>query len=175
MRVILAKFYLDLGNIPNNNTWTSTWEECFTNAMREMLRWEMQAHEGHSTDSEIRELSNDLVHKVIPRLIRPMETGGLKIIPCLLHCDLWPGNAKHHKSDDRMMFYDSGACWGHNEGSMPVFKIEDIRSLHSPADLAEFRAPRYQLGPEYMEAYHRIIKKSEPVADWKDRNHLYAM
>ncbi len=84
--------------------------------MKQMLEWEMKAHVGDDTDQEMEDLSKKLIGLVVPRLLRPMETGGRSIIPVLVHGDLWPGNVKHDASTGRVMIYDSGACWGHNEG-----------------------------------------------------------
>ncbi|KAM0456593.1 hypothetical protein ACHAO4_003623 [Trichoderma viride] len=106
----------DLGNIPTDNTWCSTWEAFFTRAMKNMLDSEMKTHRDEDTDKEMKGLSKKLVNIVIPRLIRPMESEGRSITPVLVHGDLWPGNAKHDTSTGRLMIFDSGACWGHNEG-----------------------------------------------------------
>ncbi|PMD18637.1 hypothetical protein NA56DRAFT_680630 [Hyaloscypha hepaticicola] len=50
------------GNLAQDNTWTDTWEEYYKN--------------------------NILVEKVIPRLLRPLETGPITLQPCLIHGDL---------------------------------------------------------------------------------------
>lgn len=84
--------------------------------MKNMLDSEMKTHRDEDTDKEMKGLSKKLVNIVIPRLIRPMESEGRSITPVLVHGDLWPGNAKHDTSTGRLMIFDSGACWGHNEG-----------------------------------------------------------
>src|SRR5271154_4577929 len=74
------------GNIPMNNGWCDTWEEYFTRAMKESLRLEREIQ---GADEEMGRLAEDLVAKVIPRLLRPMETNGRCVEPVLLHGDLW--------------------------------------------------------------------------------------
>lgn len=101
-----------LANVPNDNTWCGTWEEWFTNAMRQMIQAEKNSH-GH--DDQLKELTDALFTKVIPRLLRPLESGGRKIKPCLIHSDLWPGNVKLDAGTDRLLMFDSCAYWGHNE------------------------------------------------------------
>jgi protein-ribulosamine 3-kinase len=103
-----------LGNIANDNTWTDTWEEFFTVAMRRML---MLEEKSHGQDPELTELSKALFEKVIPRLMRPLETGGRSIQPCLVHSDIWLGNVKPDAETEEPIIFDSCAFWGHNEGS----------------------------------------------------------
>lgn len=74
-----------LANVLNDNTWCESWEEWFTNAMKRMIQAEENSH-GH--DEKLKELTHALLTKVIPRLLRPLETGGREIRPCLIHSDL---------------------------------------------------------------------------------------
>ncbi|KFY36873.1 hypothetical protein V495_07537 [Pseudogymnoascus sp. VKM F-4514 (FW-929)] len=144
-----------LGNIANDNTWTDTWEEFFTVAMKRML---MLEEKSHGQDPELTELSKALIEKVIPRMMRPLETGGRSIQPCLVHSDIWLGNVKPDAETEVPIIFDSCAFWGHNE-----------------ADLSCMRAPRYRMGRPYIREYHALMPKSEPEEDWDDRNALYAM
>lgn len=101
-----------LANIPNDNSWCDTWEGWFTNAMRRMLQVEEKSH---GPDPEFEKLTTALFEKVIPRLLRPLETKGRSIQPCLIHSDLWPGNIKLDAETDELLLFDSCAYWGHNE------------------------------------------------------------
>ena len=98
-----------LGNIPNDNTWQDSWEVWFAQAMRQMLRIEEMAH---GEDAELNVLKKDLFEKVIPRLLRPLETGGRSIKPCLVHSDLWPGNSMPDAETNEIYIFDSCAFWG---------------------------------------------------------------
>jgi protein-ribulosamine 3-kinase len=144
-----------LANIPNDNTWQESWEAWFTQAMQRMFRIEEQAH---GKDDKLEELKKNLYDKVIPRLLRPLETGGRSIQPCLIHSDLWPGNAMLDASTGKVVIFDSCAFWGHNE-----------------ADLGSWRAPRYKMGRPFFRHYQKTMGMSEPQVDWDDRNALYAM
>ncbi|ERF75025.1 hypothetical protein EPUS_08839 [Endocarpon pusillum Z07020] len=112
----------------------------------------------HGQADELDELKKDLFEKVMPRLLRPMETGGRSIKPCLIHTDLWPGNILPDVDTDRLMLYDSRAMWGHNE-----------------CDLGTWRAARFRLGTPYVTEYQRKMSMSEPQEDWSDRHALYAL
>ena len=54
--------------------------------------------------------------RVLPRYLRPLESGGRSIKPCLLHGDLWPGNVSYKVGKEGISVYDASAVWGHNEG-----------------------------------------------------------
>lgn len=144
-----------LANIPNENTWQDSWEVWFAQAMRQMIRIEEMAH---GEDEELNVLKKDLFEKVIPRLLRPLETGGRSIKPCLIHSDLWPGNSMPDAQSKEIYIFDSCAFWGHNE-----------------ADLGSWRAPRYRMGRPFLTEYQKLMGISEPQGDWDDRNALYAL
>ena len=144
-----------LANLPNDNRWQTSWETFFFQLMVRMFDLEVK---GHAQDDELEQLKSNMLTKVIPRLLRPLETGGRSIKPCLIHSDLWPGNCMPDADTDEIMIFDSCAFWGHNE-----------------ADLGSWRAPRYRLGKPYLREYQRVMGISEPQADWDDRNALYAV
>ena len=107
-----------LANVPNDNSWSNTWEQWYASAMRRMLQVEKGSH---GPDEELETLTTALFEKVIPRLLRPLETQGRSIQPCLIHSDLWPGNIKEDAETDDLMVFDSCAYWGHNEGRYNSF------------------------------------------------------
>lgn len=63
----------------------------------------------HGPDEELKILTAAMFEKVIPRLLRPLETGGRQIKPCLVHSDLWPGNVKPNAITDEPIIFDSCA------------------------------------------------------------------
>lgn len=144
-----------LANIPNDNTWQTSWEVWFAQAMRRMFKVEELAH---GKDEKLEMLKQGLYEKVIPRLLRPLETGGRSIQACLLHSDIWPGNTMPDADTNEIMIFDSCAVWGHNE-----------------ADMGTWRATRYRMGRPYFKEYQKAMGMSEPQSDWDDRNALYAM
>ncbi|KAI4221998.1 MAG: hypothetical protein L6R36_006481 [Xanthoria steineri] len=103
-----------LANVANDNSWSDSWEVWYARALKRMLDEEEISH---GQDEELAILTTAMFGKVIPRLLRPLETGGRQIQPCLIHSDLWPGNAKPDAMTEEPMIFDSCAFWGHNEGS----------------------------------------------------------
>ena len=95
-----------------DNAWCDSWEEFFTRAFRGTVKLE-QATQGQN--DELQKLADQTCEKVIPRLLRPMETGGRKLKPSLVHGDLWHGNVGINMMNDNVILYDCCAFYGHHE------------------------------------------------------------
>lgn len=100
------------GNLPQNNGYSATWEEFFIKGFKHLLALNIQrggpweAMEG---------LETAMLEKVIPRLLKPMETDGRSIKPCLVHGDLWCDNAAVDSHTGRPLIYDPSSFYDHNE------------------------------------------------------------
>lgn len=143
------------GSLPQDTTWTDTWEECFYNNLKGFFDIEQDAQ---GVDPEFVDLMDKLYKKVIPRLLRPLETGGRSIKPCLVHGDLWGGNTAQVADSGAPLIFDASALWGHNE-----------------YDLSSWRQNIFKVGKAYIKAYHRNFPVARPEEDQDDRNLLYAM
>lgn len=73
------------------NNWTDSWEEFFTRQFRSDVAYAQRVL-GRCPDLE--ELTDRFVDKVVPRLLRPLETGDHNIKPSLCHGDIWDGNVQ---------------------------------------------------------------------------------
>ncbi|TGJ85441.1 hypothetical protein E0Z10_g3295 [Xylaria hypoxylon] len=126
-----------------DNTWDSSWEAVWTHQMKSLLR---QDEVLHGLDEEYCELQATFLNVVIPRYLRPLETNGRSISPCLVHSSLWPDNIKPRTDSDAVS--ELGIC----------------------------RNPHYRLGMSYIEEYLKQgMPISEPVEDFDTRNAIYAM
>lgn len=67
---------------------------------------------------ELDALLPNLFANVIPRLLRPLQEGGRKIKPALVHGDLWRGNIGII-NDAEVVVYDPASFWAHNECMSP--------------------------------------------------------
>ncbi|KAI0196392.1 Fructosamine kinase-domain-containing protein [Astrocystis sublimbata] len=92
------------GVLPQDNAWSNSWEEFYVRGMRHMLEIEKDRR---GPSEELERLSKPFLEKVIPRLLRPMETGGRSIKPVLIHGDLWLGNVSTQKDSGDPLMYDS--------------------------------------------------------------------
>ncbi|KAI0141225.1 Fructosamine kinase-domain-containing protein [Xylariaceae sp. FL1272] len=144
------------GDLPQDNSWHGSWEAFFTNAFKHVLNIRQ---ERAGPCDELQELLPAFFEKVVPRLLRPLETGGNSITPSLIHGDLWCGNAAITNEDSgEGIVYDPSSFWGHNE-----------------YELGNWRPERNKFSRKYFKAYHSHFPRSHPEEDYDDRNALYAM
>lgn len=118
------------GNLEQDNSWTDSWEEYWTRQMRDFLDKEDAAHDGEEHE-ELERLRPVFFEKVLPRYLRPLESEGRSVTPCLIHADLWPGNVKYMADGDTACVYDACAMWGHNEGRLTLVSFPNY---FRPAD-----------------------------------------
>jgi len=124
------------GDLEQSNRWDSSWEGFWTGQMRDFISREERLRGPH--DAQLVRLRDLFLERVLPRYLRPLETEGRSITPCLIHADLWPGNVKYRTDGTTVCMYDASALWGHNEG-MPRILFSNLpRSVsHSMALLAD--------------------------------------
>lgn len=91
---------------------SSSWEECFTKCMEFTFAMEQETH---GSDEEWDDLREKIMTKVIPRLLRPLETEGRSVKPALCHGNLWDGNTSVDASTGVPRIFDVNPTWGHNE------------------------------------------------------------
>ncbi|KAL1884047.1 hypothetical protein Daus18300_000156 [Diaporthe australafricana] len=142
------------GPLAQDNTWTDTWEESWIRGMKRLFAYE---RDSRGPSEELEKLMKPYFEKVCPRLLRPLETNGRHIKPVLIHGDLWVGNTAVQAETNDPFLFDSSAFWGHNE-----YELSYMRPIAT------------DWGRKYVEAYHKLIPKSEPQEDWDARNALYA-
>ncbi|KAK8004233.1 hypothetical protein PG989_003952 [Apiospora arundinis] len=141
------------GCFPVNNDWTDGWEEFFARQFRDEIMWEQSVR---GEDAEMDEVAGEFFDKVIPRLLRPLQTQGRSIRAVLCHGDLWHGNIEFDRATQRPILFDSCCVYGHNE-----------------FDLSLMVAPRYKLGSSHIAEYTKRMGMSEPREDFDDRLMLY--
>lgn len=101
------------GNLPQDNTWFDSWEAFFDNGLRHVPKIR---EERAGTNAELDAMLPALFEKVIPRLLRPLESSGRKIVPSLVHGDLWCGNAAIIDGEtEEGIVFDPSSFWAHNE------------------------------------------------------------
>jgi fructosamine-3-kinase len=100
------------GNLPQMVDWESSWETFFTKSLRYALDLETKAK---GPDPELDALLPILFDKVIPRLLRPLETGGRSIKPSLVHGDLWYANSGVDLETGDSIIFDACCFYAHNE------------------------------------------------------------
>lgn len=135
------------------NTWSLSWEQFFTDLYIPIFHWEQKMH---GADDKMQMLFKGMVEKVIPRLLRPLETGGCHISPTLLHGDLHDGNTGTDEATKSPLIFDATSFYGHNE-----------------YDLGAWNLQRNAMNRPYIDKDLMHFGKSEPVEDFEDRLKLY--
>ncbi|KAG6368320.1 hypothetical protein INS49_002525 [Diaporthe citri] len=135
------------GIAPVINEWCDTWEEFFSRQLRSDIEWEQSIR---GPDPEMDEIGGEFFDKVIPRLLRPLQTGGRIIKPVLVHGDVWPGNVQIDRDTRRVILFDS-------------------------FDLGMMRESRYRFTGEHASKYLGSMRPSQPEEAFDDRNAVYAM
>lgn len=91
---------------------STTWEESFSRGLSSIFDLE---EEMQGPDEEMRRLRDGLMERVIPRLLRPLETGGRVLVPRLVHGDLWVGNMAVDAGSGRAIIFDAVPLFAHRE------------------------------------------------------------
>ena len=100
------------GNLPQLGGWEASWEAYFTKSLRLALDLEIAAK---GTDPELDTLITVLFDKVIPRLLRPLESEGRSVKPSLVHGDLWFANSGIDVGTEESLIFDACSFYAHNE------------------------------------------------------------
>ena len=162
------------GDLPQDNTWFDSWEVFFDNGLRHVLR---VREERAGPNAELDELLPSLFDKVIPRLLRPLESDGRKIEPSLVHGDMWCGNVANVEGPEEGIVFDPSSFWAHNE-CMFFPSIPSNLGLspnHTESDeLGNWRPDRNRM-KAYCGEYLSLIPPAEPNCEFDDRNALYSL
>ena len=101
-----------MGEMAQYHEWTESWEDFFTLSMRRLMS---AIEEAQGQDQELKDLFEKTMRIVVPRLLRPLETGGRHIKPSLVHGDLYSGNVSVNVETGRPVLYDATCLYAHNE------------------------------------------------------------
>ena len=120
------------GNLPQLGGWESSWETYFTKSLRLALDLELEAK---GPDPEFETLIPTLFDKVVPRLLRPLESDGRFVKPSLVHGDLWFANSGIDVGTDEPLIFDACSFYAHHEckyilASVPI-AMAKLKSLLS--------------------------------------------
>ena len=100
------------GTVPQKVNWQDSWEGLFRDLIEHLLSIERQSQ---GPDEVLKDLTDALLTKVVPRLLCPLETGGRKTKPRLLHGDIWNGNTSTNADTDLPVIFNAAYFYGHNE------------------------------------------------------------
>ena len=103
------------GTLPQYTEWTDSWEEFFARSLKLVMENEERSQ---GPDEEVKQLYVETLTKLVPRLLRPLETGGRRIQPRLVHGDIWDGNVSPNIVTGKPAIYDATCIYAHNESKL---------------------------------------------------------
>lgn len=96
--------------------WDDSWTSFFSKLLAEAHRQDAETNgPWHELDIVFRRTQSHL----IPRLIGALEADGRKVIPMLIHGDLWDGNLANDSVTGDPWIFDCGAYYGALYGPSP--------------------------------------------------------
>jgi len=165
------------GNLSQMNEWEESWETYFTKSMSWALKLELEAKE---PDPEFDALVPILFDKVIPRLLRPLESEGRSVKPSLVHGDLWYANSGIDVETGECLIFDAYCFYAHNEctlndhpGQTELTRLT-LYTLNED-EFGQWRPICNKFGAEYLAAYHSYVQISPPEEDYDGRLDLYKL
>ena len=105
------------GTIPQYTEWADSWEDFFAKSLKLVMDNEEKSQ---GPDAEVQRLCWETLDKVVPRLLRPLETGGRCIQPRLVHGDIWDGNVATSLETGMPIIFDATCIYGHNESKLEL-------------------------------------------------------
>ena len=149
------------GDTPQDNTYKRSWAEFYAeNRLLAVLR---RSEERHGRDEGLRELVEEVVQRVVPRLLGDGHLGGENgVVPVVVHGDLWSGNWGKDKvrggdGVEEDVVFDASACYGHSEYEFGIMRMFG------------------GVGGDFESEYERLVPRSEPVGEFDDRMRLYEL
>ncbi|KAL8670365.1 MAG: hypothetical protein Q9168_005092 [Polycauliona sp. 1 TL-2023] len=149
-----------VGQTLQNNPWNLSWAKFFAeNRLRAVGK---TVERIHGPDTELQSSLERIITEVVSRLLRDGHLGGTQgIQPSLVHGDLWSGNKTRGvirgKGGTEDVVFDPGSCYAHSEYELGIMRM-----------FGGFSSG-------FFNEYHRLMPKTEPVAEYDDRMGLYQL
>lgn len=142
--------------------------------MKQALDLEIE-RKGPSEELDV--LSRALFEKVIPRLLRPLESDGRTVKPSLVHGDLWYANAGINVDTDQPLVFDACSFYAHNECtfSYETPAVAHAKHIESEDEFGQWQPACNRFGDEYVAAYNTFAQISPPEEDFQGRLDLYRL
>ncbi|OAR03061.1 hypothetical protein LLEC1_04716 [Akanthomyces lecanii] len=148
-----------IGSMERRNSWQTSWAHAFAAHLKDAFEYDRDVN---GPWRELRAVYEELVAHVVPRLLDVLQIGGRSITPALLHGDLCERNVGIDKGTGKIVLFDPGCFYGHNEMEFAAWRCSWATHFN-----LEDRS--------YLSLYEKEIPPSEPAEEWDDRNRLYSI
>ncbi|KAJ2898141.1 hypothetical protein MKZ38_004141 [Zalerion maritima] len=151
-----------VGSVRQQVGWCDDWEEFFGGKLSAAVE-ACRKNVAFGWES-VSEMLPVVLERVVPRLLRPLESHGRAIRSVFLVGNFRTAWEVEGDLDDIVVLEPAG-FWGHNEYELGAWKRPEEPPLHGRNVL---------LDQSNADAYHKIIPRSEPTEDYEDRMVLYS-
>ena len=143
------------GRLERTVKWEKSWAVLFAYQFEDVVRYDQEAN---GFEPKFNAVCKQVIDIVIPRLLGAMQSDGREITPTLIHGDLWENNVGIEKGTGRIIAFDPGSTYSHNEMELGSWNCWWSTWLGNPV---------------YKQLYEQHIKPSEPKEEQEDRLLLY--
>jgi protein-ribulosamine 3-kinase len=137
--------------------WEDEWAVFFVKLIRGVAKLDSETN-GSWPKLEL--ALDHVLNKVVPRLIGALQSEGQKIVPSLIHGDLWEGNVGANMETGNIVLFDAGSYYAHNEMELGMWRHQINQHIRTTA---------------YRRNYLRNFPVAEPADEFDDRNRLYSL
>ncbi len=99
--------------------WDANWASFFSKLLAEAHR---QDTEANGVWAPLQKAHQQVQSRLIPRLLGVLEQDGSKIVPTLIHGDMWEGNVGTDAVTKEPWIFDCAAYYGHHEMEMGIWR-----------------------------------------------------
>jgi fructosamine-3-kinase len=148
------------GDSPQPNGFRTSWAAFYAeNRLRAIVQ---RSEHTNGKDPALGAMVEKVAGRVVPRLLGDDHlNGGRGVKPVVVHGDLWSGNAGRGRIGGRGaaedVVYDPSSVYGHNEYELGIMKMFG------------------GFGDKFLDEYHGLCPKAEPVEEYDDRISLYEL
>ncbi|KAL9123154.1 MAG: hypothetical protein Q9187_000299 [Circinaria calcarea] len=148
------------GDSAQPNDYRESWAEFY--AENRLLAILKKSERTNGKDAELRSMVERTARTVVPKLLGDeILDCGKGITPVVIHGDLWSGNKGKGKigssQDVEDVVFDPSSSYSHSECELGIMKMFG------------------GFGGSFLQEYHALCPKSEPVAEYEDRVGLYEL
>ncbi|KAI1121558.1 Fructosamine kinase-domain-containing protein [Nemania abortiva] len=137
--------------------WEESWATFYRNLLLGVCKLDL---ERNGPWPEFERAIDQVVSKVIPILLEPLQADGKTLKPCIIHGDLWEGNMGINMETGDTLLFDAGSYFAHNEMELGHWRCEFSSVFRSKL---------------YTRYYLRNYPAAEPADQFDDRNRLYSL
>lgn len=148
------------GDSAQSNDYRASWADFY--AENRLLAILKKSERTNGKDDELRSMVEKTADVIVPRLLGDEHLNhGKGIIPVVVHGDLWSGNKGRGKignsEDVEDVVFDPSSSYSHSECELGIMKMFG------------------GFGPSFLQEYHTLCPRSDPVAEYEDRVSLYEL